>query len=118
MDSTQSSTTRPLYRGTQIISYVLGVLEAGLLARFALKLLGANPAALFTDMTYTLTEPLVIPFQSVFGVTYLQGAVFEWTTLLAALVYALIAWGVIRLLVMSRSVSTLEASDRLVAQDS
>ena len=118
MDSTQSSTTQPLYRGTQIISYLVGVLEAGLLARFLLKLLGANPGAMFTDIVYTLTGPLVIPFQSVFRVTYVQGAVFEWTTLLAVLVYGLIAWGVIKLLVMSRSVSTVQASDRLVAQDS
>ena len=42
MDSYNSPSTKPLYRGTQIIWYLLGLLEALLAFRFVLKLLAAN----------------------------------------------------------------------------
>jgi hypothetical protein len=98
--------------------YVLGLLEALLAFRFALKLLVANPGAGFTDFVYTVTAPLMSPFENVFRVTQVQGSVVEWTTLLAMAVYGLIAWGIARLLVMGRSVSTPEAAIKLKAQDS
>lgn len=118
MDSTTSPTTQPLYRGTQIVWYVLGVLEVLMGFRFVLKLLGANPGAGFTDFIYTLSSPLVSPFLNVFRVTQVVGSVFEWTTLLAMAVYALVAWGVINMFVMGRTVSTPEAAVKLKAQDS
>lgn len=117
MDSTTSSTTKPLYRGTQIVWYILGVLEVLLGFRFILKLLGANQGAGFTDFIYTLSSPFVSPFLNVFGVTRVVGSVFEWTTLLAMAVYALVAWGIINLFVMGRTVSTPEAAVKLQAQD-
>ena len=112
-----SPTTKPLYRGVQIVYYILGVLEALLAFRFLLKLLAANPAAGFTDFIYTLSYPFVAPFLSVFRITRVQGSVFEWTTLLAMLVYALIAYGIIKLFVMGKTVSTPEAAVKLGSQE-
>jgi uncharacterized protein YggT (Ycf19 family) len=118
MDSSYtSSTTRPLYRGTQIVWYVLGLIEALLLFRFVLKLLGANPAAGFTDFIYSITYFFAAPFLSVFRATAVQGSVFEWATLLAMLVYYLVAIGIIRLFLMSKSVSTTEAATKLDDQE-
>lgn len=117
MDSYSSPTTKPLYRGTQIVWYVLGLLEALLAFRFVLKLLGANPGAGFTDFIYTLSTVFVSPFLNVFRVSKVEGSVFEWTTLLAMLVYWLIAWGIIKLFVMSKSVSTSEAAAKLDDKD-
>jgi hypothetical protein len=114
---TSSPRTRPLYRGTQAVWYILGLLEALLAFRFVLKLLGANPRAGFTDFIYTVTAPFAAPFLNVFRVTRVEGSVFEWTTLLAMLVYALIAWGVVKLFIMSRPVSTPEAAVKLDQQD-
>lgn len=108
-----SSRTKPLYRGTQIVWYITGLLEALLAFRFILKLLGAQATAGFTSFIYGITRPFVAPFMNVFGITPVVGNVLEWTTLLAMLVYWLIAWGISRLLVMSRSVSTSEAADKL-----
>lgn len=118
MDSSYTSpTTRPLYRGTQVVWYVLGLIEALLLFRFVLKLLGANPAAGFTDFIYSITYILAAPFLNVFRVTAVEGSIFEWTTLLAMLVYYLIAIGIIRLFLMSKSVSTTEAAIKLGDQE-
>lgn len=119
MESSYTSpSTKPLYRGTQVVWYVLGVIEALLAFRFVLRLLGANPAAGFTDFIYSLSYIFTAPFSAVFGNTrVLPGSVFEWTTLLAMLVYWILALGIIRLFFMSRTVSTPEAAQRMRDQE-
>lgn len=112
-----SSTTKPLYRGTQIVWYILGLLEALLAFRFVLKLFGANPAAGFTDFIYSVSQPFAAPFLSVFRISRIEGSIFEWTTLLAMLVYWLIAFAIIRLFLMGKTVSTPEAAVKLDKQD-
>ena len=113
MDSYNSPTTKPLYRGTQIVWYILSLLEALLAFRLALKLLGANPAAGFTSFIYGATKLFVAPFLNVFRISKVEGSVFEWTTLLAMLVYLFIAWGIIKLFLMGKTVSTPEAAAKL-----
>lgn len=117
MDSFNSPTTKPLYRGTQIVWYIVGILEALLAFRFVLKLLGANSTAGFTSFVYGITQPFVGPFLSVFKITKVEGNVFEWTTLLAMLVFWLIALAIVNLFVMGKTVSTPEAAVKLENQD-
>jgi hypothetical protein len=117
MDAYNSSSTKPLYRGTQIVWYVFGLLEVILAFRFILKLLGANPAAGFTSFIYGISQPFAAPFLSVFRITNVQGNVFEWTTLLAMAVYWLIAIAIVKLLMMGKTVSTPEAAVKLDNQD-
>jgi hypothetical protein len=111
--SYNSPTTKPLYRGTQIVWYILGVIEVLLALRFILKLMAANPSAGFSNFIYSTSEFLAAPFISVFRYTQVEGSVMEWTTLLAMAVYWLIASGIIRLFFMSKSVSTPEAAEKL-----
>ncbi len=113
MDSYNSPTTKLLYRGTQIVWYIVGVLEALLAFRVVLKLLAANPSAGFSSFIYNVSYPFAAPFLNVFHVTKVEGGVFEWTTLLAMFVYWLIAWGIVRLFFMSKTVSTPEAAAKL-----
>ena len=112
-NSYTSSSTKPLFRGTQIVWYLLWLLEALLAFRFILKLMDANPAAGFTSFIYTLSSPFTAPFLAVFPSTRVQGSVFEWTTLLAMLVYWLIATAIVRLFLMGKTVSTPEAAEKL-----
>jgi hypothetical protein len=117
MDAYNAPSTKPLYRGTQIVWYILGILEVILAFRLVLKLLGANSAAGFTKFMYNITQPFASPFLNVFGVTKVEGSVFEWTTILAMIVYWLIAFAIIKLFVMSKSVSTPEAASKLDNQE-
>lgn len=86
--------------------YVLGFIEILLGFRFVLKLLGANTASGFVDFVYSLTGILTAPFDSIFGVTKpLEGetnSVFEPSILVAAAVYALIAWGIVKLITINQ----------------
>ena len=118
MDSSYTSaSTKPLYKGTQIVWYILGLLELLLVFRFVLKLLAANQSAGFTDFIYSATHIFVVPFNNVFRVTAVENNIFEWTTLLAMLVYWLIALGIIKLFFMSKTVSTPEAAAKLDKQE-
>ncbi len=110
------SSTRPLYRGTQVVWYVLGVIEVLLAFRFALRLFAANPGAGFTEFIYAVSYPFVAPFQAVFSTTAVSGSAFEWTTLLAMVVYWIVARGIIQLLRMGKPVSRTEAAYKLERQ--
>lgn len=89
-----------------------------LVFRFLLKLTEANPSAGFTSFIYQLSKPFVAPFAAVFQRTNIQGSVFEWTTLLAMIVYWIVAVGIIQLFMMSKTVSTSEAAHKLDEKDS
>lgn len=109
-----SSSTKPLYRGTQIVWYILGIVEVLLAFRFILKLLGANAGAGFTSFVYGITYVFATPFLTVFRSSQIvTGSIFEWTTLLAMVVYWIIAIGIIKLFLMGRTVSTPEAAVKL-----
>ncbi len=113
MDSYNSPTTKPLFKGTQIVWYLLSIVEVLLAFRFVLKLTGANTAAGFTTFIYGVTWPLTAPFLAVFPRTTVEGSVFEWTTLLTMLVYWMIAYAIVKLFLMSKTVSTPEAAAEL-----
>jgi hypothetical protein len=81
-----------------------------------LKFLAANATAGFTSFIYGATYVFASPFISVFRVTYVKGSIFEWTTLLAMLVYWIIAIGIIKLFLMGKTVSTPEAAVKLEDQ--
>lgn len=79
-------------RVRQIIYFLLSVLETLLVIRFFLKLLGANPDAWFTIFIYGVTEIFVAPFEGVFPSPQTRGSMLDFATLLAMIVYALLAW--------------------------
>lgn len=108
---------KPLYRTTQVIWYILAVIEILLAFRFILKLLGANAGAGFSRFVYSITWLFAEPFLVVFRPSQVQGNIFEWSTLLAMAVYFLIAWMIVKALIMAKPVSTQEADEKLPNQE-
>jgi hypothetical protein len=87
----------------RIIWFVAGVILALLAIRFVLALLGANPANAFANFIYDASHPFVAPFFGLFSYdTQLGVARFELYTLVAMLVYWLVAWGLARLATLNR----------------
>lgn len=86
------------YTAYSIIFYVLDVIEVILGLRLIFKLLAANPNNGFTNFLYTLSAPLVAPFAGIFRTPVVAGAVLEWSTIVAMVIYALLAWLVVRLM--------------------
>lgn len=80
------------YRVTQMIYWIFGLIEGLIVIRFVLKALGANPSAGFAEFIYGVTYPLVLPFVGLFGNPTAQGSVLEMHSIVALIVYALLAW--------------------------
>ncbi len=116
--SHNSASTKPTYRATQVVWYILGIVEVLLAFRFVLKLLGANAGAGFTSFIYNLSYVFAEPFRAVFrNNSIVEGSIFEWTTLLAMAVYWVLAAGIIKLFLMGKTVSTPEAAVKLEDQE-
>lgn len=100
-EATDSTTT-----AGNAVWYIVGLLLILLAFRFVLKLLGANPASGFVNFIYAITNTLTAPFDNIFGVSRATAgevsSVFEPSILVAAIVYALIGWGIVKLLNLNR----------------
>lgn len=80
------------------IYFLLGVLEVILGLRFIFRLLGANEGNDFIMFLYNLSHVFVGPFNGIFNDQAIGTAsVFEVSTLVAMLIYGLIAWGLVSL---------------------
>ncbi len=83
--------------------FITGVVTVLLAFRFALSMLGANRANAFADLIYSITYPFAAPFFGLFGYQVRYGvARFEVETLVAMAVYALLGYGIVRLLTINR----------------
>ncbi|HLG63617.1 MAG TPA: hypothetical protein VKY19_16875 [Ktedonosporobacter sp.] len=82
---------------TRVTYFVLGVLEVILGLRLLFRLLGANEGNDFITFLYNLSHIFVVAFNGIFNDQALGRSVFEVSTLIAMLVYALIAWGIVSL---------------------
>lgn len=86
------------FKATQIIWLLLGILEAILALRFIFKLIGVNSANPFASFLYNLTDFFTAPFASLTGAPAAGGMVFEFSTLIAMIIYALVGWAIERLI--------------------
>ena len=95
------------YRLRKTVYYILGILETLFAFRLIFKLLGANPGSTFVSLIYTTSAVFLKPFSGIFRVAVSEGietnSVLEPTTLIAMIVYALIAYGVVRLVEIYRT---------------
>lgn len=83
---------------TSFIYFLLGVLEVVLGLRFIFRLFGANEGSPFINFLYEVSRPFVFIFNGIFNdQTIGRAGVFEVSTILAMLMYALIAWGIVSL---------------------
>ena len=112
-DVVQTDEASPWARVGQVIYVILGIVIALIVIRVILKALAANTAAAFTDLVYNVTGPLVAPFQGIFATpTSSRGSVFELSSLVAIVVYALIAWAIVRLIdIAGRRTTTRTSSE-------
>jgi hypothetical protein len=89
--------------GVRIVVFLLGIVESVLLLRLLLKLLAANAGSPFVTFIYGVSGFLLGPFKGIFGSTSGgSGSVLEPATLVAMLVYALLAWGLVKLIMIFR----------------
>ncbi|MBK5211963.1 MAG: YggT family protein [Coriobacteriia bacterium] len=85
-----------------IVYFLFGILEILLAFRFVLKLTGASASSGFVDFIYRSSGTFTLPFEGIFRAFSGRGvettASFEPSTLVALVVYAIIAWGIVKLI--------------------
>lgn len=82
------------------IQWFIAVLEVTLAIRFILKLIGADPTNLFAGFLYALTDIILFPFSTIVRPSSIHPPyqAFEWSTLIAMAIYALLFWAIGRFL--------------------
>ncbi len=108
-DSTNSVVTAPVRNvatSSQTVEYLVyffaGTLEILLAFRLVFKLMGASLSSAFVGLIYGITGIFILPFEGIFHQGYAQGvettSILEPSTVVAIIVYAVLAWGIIKLL--------------------
>jgi hypothetical protein len=86
------------FKATQVVWLLFGILEALIALRIGLKLIGANPSSPFAVFVYGLTSLFLFPFTGLTGTPSAGGMVLEISSVIAMVVYALIAWALERMI--------------------
>ena len=104
--TTKNTSVRSTTTSSQTVEYLIyflfGALEVFLVFRLALKLTGASISNAFVGLIYGITGIFILPFEGIFRRGYTEGiettSVFEPSTLVAIIVYAVLAWGIVKLI--------------------
>ncbi|OGM09875.1 hypothetical protein A2W13_01055 [Candidatus Woesebacteria bacterium RBG_16_36_11] len=84
-----------------LIYFLFGILEVLLVFRLIFKLMGASNSSAFVGLIYSITGIFILPFEGIFRRGFTQGlettSVLEPSTLVAIIVYAVLAWGIVKL---------------------
>lgn len=101
------------YRAYRLVHFILGFIEVLLALRFLFKMLGANPQNVFAILVYSISSLFMLPFTGLFGgaaVTANGSArVLEPSIIIAMIVYALLAFGIAKLILILKSKPTGKA---------
>lgn len=84
-------------RVNQVLWLMFGVILSLIAVRVILKLIGANPAAFFAQMIYGVTDVFLWPFAGITTDPAMGAFQFELSSIIAMIVYALVAWGITKL---------------------
>lgn len=89
-----------VFQITRVIWGILSLLEILLGLRFMLKLIGANAASGFGGFIYGTTALFIQPFNNLVSNWNSGNSILEVNTLVAMAMWALLFWGIVRVLAM------------------
>ena len=84
------------FKLTQLVWLLFGILEALIVLRIGLKLIGANPESPIVALIYGVTFLFLFPFEGLVTSPTAGSMVLELSSMFAMLIYGLIAWVVER----------------------
>lgn len=86
----------------RVVWYIAGIIIALLALRFIMFLLGANNSAGFVQFIYSITWVFAAPFYGIFPQPAYGRFGLDSASLVAIVIYALIAWGIAQLATLGR----------------
>lgn len=100
-----------IFRAYQVIWYILGLIEILLAFRFVLRLMGANPNSGFTAFIYAVSAPFAYPFSGIMRSSQFDNSVIEWSTLIAMVVFLVVAFGLVKLFQLIKPTDPVEVEN-------
>jgi hypothetical protein len=87
-----------LRKATNLIWWFTGIVEGLIGLRVVLRMMAANPGNPFANFIYTLSNVFLWPFQTLVNNPSSEGVVLEVSSIVAMIVYLLLAWVFVELL--------------------
>lgn len=88
---------------SRIVWYIAGFIIVLLLIRIMLFMLGANQGTGFVDFIYAVTGVFSAPFAGIFSAPSYGKFFFDTASVVAIVVYALVAWGIAKLFTLNKT---------------
>lgn len=104
---------KTIFRFNQVIWYILVFIEVLIVFRFVFKMIQANAYSGFVSLIYNMTSLLVLPFQGIVPSAVTGASVIEWASIFAAIVYFLIASGLVYILQLVKPVTPREVEEHV-----
>lgn len=101
-DSTQTEGLSGAVVATRIVWFIAGFISIVLALRIIFLMLSANQGSGFVDLVYGLGGFFAAPFVGIFGSPTYGQFYFDIASLIAIVVYLLIAWGLGKLFTLTR----------------
>lgn len=87
-----------LRKATNFVWWATGIVEGLIGLRVVLRMMAANPGNPFADFIYTVSGVFLWPFQTLVNNPSSEGVVLEISSIIAMIVYLLLAWVFVELL--------------------
>lgn len=87
----------------RIVWYIAGFIIALLAIRIVLLMLGANKGTGFVDFIYAISGIFAAPFAGIFATPSYGQFFFDTASIVAIVIYALVAWGIAKLIVINKT---------------
>lgn len=85
----------------RVVWYIAGFIITLLAIRVVLFMLGANRESGFVDFIYAISGVFAAPFQGIFPAPVYGEFFFDTSSMVAIVVYALLAWGIAKLFTLN-----------------
>jgi uncharacterized protein YggT (Ycf19 family) len=86
------------FKASQVVGLIFGLLEATIVLRILFKFFGANPNNPIAALVAKVTDVFLAPFSGLFAPLTIGGMVFELSSFIALLIYAVIGWVIVKLI--------------------
>jgi uncharacterized protein YggT (Ycf19 family) len=107
------------FKTTQLVGLIFGLLEAVIVLRILFKFFGANPNNPIAVLVTKVTDLFLAPFAGLIASPTIGGMVFELSSFIALLIYAVIGWAIVKLItvVFYRSRGPIEKVTETTSSD-
>ena len=86
------------FKASQVVGMLFGLLEAVIVLHILFKFFGANPNNPIAMLVTKISDLFLAPFTGLIASPTISGMVFELSSFIALIIYAVIGWAIVKLI--------------------